>query len=185
MHLTLRDSFNMNNKKLRKQGLIPGIVYGKNFEPVQVVANKKELQEIYKTNKENKIFDVTFENEKHTVYIQEVQNHSIDKEIIHFDLHKVNKEDVIHTHIPVVLVNKDKLERQGLIVQQQLMDVEVKYNAYTQPAEIDIDISELGHGEHLRVADLQAPSGVDILGDYNTIVASVNYPKTYIETPDE
>ncbi|KXZ38936.1 large subunit ribosomal protein L25 [Alkalithermobacter thermoalcaliphilus JW-YL-7 = DSM 7308] len=186
MNLTLRSFYNnMNNKKLRKQGLIPGVLYGKDLDPICVVADKKELQEFYKNNRESNVADITLENKRYTVHIQDIQKHGVDNQIIHFDLHKVNKHDTISTHIPVVLVNKEELERQGLVVQQQVRDIEVKYQAHNNPKEIDVDISRLSHGEYITIGDLPSPQGVEILEDYNTIVASVNYPKTYIETPDE
>lgn len=179
MEIMLRDSLgNEKAKSLRKKGLIPGILYAKNMNPILVAVDKKEFKKIYSDKKESGVFDVNLENEKHTVYIQEVQRDVVNnKEFTHFDLHKVTENDLIHTHVPIVLINKKEVEGQGLVVSQQLLDVEVKYPVYTQTKEIGADISGFGHGDYLRVADLNIPQGVSILADTNAVIASVNYPK--------
>lgn len=179
MQLMLRNSLeNPKSKSLRKSGLIPGVLYAKNMESISVAVDKKEFKKIYTDKKENGVFDISIGNETHSVYIQEAQRDVIDnKEFIHFDLHKVTENDLIHTHMPIVLTNKKIIEGQGLVIQQQLLDVEVKYPVYNQTKEIDVDISGLGNGDYLRVADLTIPQGVDMLEDINSIVASVSYPK--------
>lgn len=179
MELMLRDSLeNAKAKTLRKKGLIPGVLYAKNMNPVLIAVDKKEFKKVYSDKKESGVFDINLGNEKHTVYIQEVQRDVVDnKEFTHFDLHKVTENDLIHTHVPIVLVNRKAVEGQGLVVSQQLLDVEVKYPVYTKTKEIDVDISNLSHGDYLRVADLDIPQGVSVLEDRNAIIASVNYPK--------
>ncbi|CAH2215278.1 50S ribosomal protein L25 [Tepidibacter aestuarii] len=186
MELLSRNSFsNCKAKAIRKKGFVPGVLYGKNTDSIGVAMDKKEFKQIYSQNKENKVFDIEFNNEVHKVYIHEVQRDIMnDKEFIHFDLHKVTNEDFIHTHIPIVLENKSKIESQGYVVQQQLLDVEVKYGAYDTPTHVRGDLSYLQEGGSLTVADLNIPQGVSILDDMNSIVASVNYPKTY-QTFDE
>ncbi|MEJ8553752.1 50S ribosomal protein L25 [Tepidibacter sp. Z1-5] len=181
MELLSRSSFsNCKAKSMRKKGFVPGILYGKNIESVGVAMDKKEFKQMYSKNKENKVFDIDFNNEVHKVYIHEVQRDTMnDKEFIHFDLHKVNDEDVIHTHMPIVLENKSKIESQGYVVQQQLLDVEVKYGAYNTATHVSGDLSYLQDGGSLTVADLNIPQGISILEDMNSIVASVNYPKAY------
>ncbi|WP_099192837.1 50S ribosomal protein L25 [Tepidibacter mesophilus] len=181
MELLSRNSFsNYRAKAIRKKGFIPGILYGKNMEPISVAMDKKEFKQTYIQNKENKVFDVEFNNEVHKVYIHEVQRDVMnDKEFIHFDLHKVTNEDFIHTHIPIVLENKSKIESQGYVVQQQLLDIEVKYGAYNTPTHVSGDLSYLQHGGSITVADLNIPQGISVLEDMNSIVASVNYPKVH------
>ncbi|SHH54941.1 50S ribosomal protein L25 [Tepidibacter thalassicus] len=189
MELIARSSLgNVKAKALRKRGLVPGVLYGKNMNPISVVLDKKDLKKIYQEKRENEVFDVNLNGQTHTVYIHEVQRDVIDdKEFIHFDLHKVTNEDFIHTHVPVVLVNKDQIESQGLVVQQQLLDVEVKYPVYNKTTEINVDMSQLYNGGSLTVADLTVPQGVSVLNDRNAIVASVSYPKMHepIEDIDE
>ena len=181
MELLSRNSFsNCKAKSMRKKGFVPGILYGKNMNSVGVAMNKKEFKQIYSQNKENKVFDIDFNNEVHKVYIHEVQRDTMnDKEFIHFDLHKVTDEDFVHTHMPIVLENRSKIEGQGYVVQQQLLDVEVRYGAYNTVTHVSGDLSYLQEGGSLMVADLNIPQGVSILEDMNSIVASVNYPKAY------
>ncbi|SHK60107.1 50S ribosomal protein L25 [Tepidibacter formicigenes] len=189
MELMIRNSLgNIKAKALRKKGIVPGVLYGKNMEPISVAVDKKELKRVYQQKKESEVFDINLDGQTHTVYIHEVQRDVIDdKEFTHFDLHKVTNEDFIHTHVPVVLVNKDEIESQGLVVQQQLLDVEVKYPVYNTTKQINADMSQLYNGGSLTVADLAVPQGVSVLEDTNAIVASVSYPKMYepVEDIDE
>ncbi|MCT4509146.1 MAG: 50S ribosomal protein L25 [Tepidibacter sp.] len=181
MELLSRNSFsNCKAKAIRKKGFVPGILYGKNMDSIKVAMDKKEFKQMYIQNKENKAFDIEFNNQTHKVYIHEVQRDVMnDKEFIHFDLHKLTAEDFIHTHIPIVLENKSKIESQGYIVQQQLLDIEVKYEAYNTNTYVSGDLSYLQDGGSLTVSDLNIPQGISVLADMNSIVASVNYPKTY------
>ncbi len=187
MELLSRNSFsNCKAKSIRKKGFVPGILYGKNMDSVGVAMDNKEFKQMYSENKENKVFDIEFNDEVHKVYIHEVQRQTMnDKEFIHFDLHKVTNEDFVHTHIPIVLENKSKIESQGYVVQQQLLDVEVKYGAYNTATHVSGDLSYLQDGGSLTVADLNIPQGVSILEDMNSIVASVNYPKAYQSIDEE
>ena len=183
MNLMSRESLgNTKAKALRKKGLIPGVLYAKNMDPIEIAVDEKEFKRVYKDKKEASVFDISLNNENHVVYIQDVQRSVLDnREYTHFDLHKVTENDIIHTHVPVFLMNKRSVEGQGLIVQQQLMDIEVKYPVYNSTTQIDIDISNLTHGDYLTVADLNVPQGVSILEDYNAIIASVSYPKVSVE----
>ena len=179
MNIMSRESLGeVKAKSLRKKGLIPGVLYSKSMEPIEIAVDEKEFKKVYKDNKETGVFDINLNNENHTVFIQEVQRQILDNgEFTHFDLHKVTENDIIHTHVPVVLMNKRAIEGQGLIVQQQLMDVEVKYSMHNSTSQIGIDISNLTNGDYLTVADLQIPQGISVLDDANAIIASVSYPR--------
>ncbi len=172
--------------ELRKQDMIPGVVYGHGIDAVSVKVPRKEFVKSYEKFGQTKTFNCEIDQSPHQVYIKDVQRDvlNLDK-ITHFDLLKVSSSDKIHTRLPIVLLGRNNIERQGLIVQQSLNDIDVKYQVGKGLESIEVDISEFNDGDSLKVSDIKVPDYVEVVEDQDMLVASITHPKVETEPTEE
>lgn len=172
-------------KAVRSQDMIPGVVYGHDFQAVSVKAARKEFAKTYEKNGQTKTFNVDLGSDTHQVYIKDIQRDVLTPEkIIHFDLVKVSAQDKIHTRIPVYIIGKDEVSRRGLIIQQGATDIDVKYQVGKGFENLEVDVSKLEDGDTVKLSDIEVPDFVDVLDDPETMIATVTHPKLEKE-PEE
>ena len=170
---------------VRSQDMIPGVVYGHGFESVSVKVPRKEFVKSYEKYRQTKTFNVDIGSDTHQVYIKAIQRDVLTPEkIIHFDLVKVSAQDKIHTRIPLSIIGKDEITRRGLILQQSVNDIDVKYQVGKGFENIEIDVSKLEDGDTLKLSDIEVPDFVEVMDDPETLIVSVMHPKVEKE-PEE
>jgi large subunit ribosomal protein L25 len=174
---------------LRRQRLLPAVVYGKEAGnvlvqvPAQALANILANHSIGSTLINLEVSDgEKSEPESYLVMIREVQLEPLRQEMLHVDFFQVSLTEEIETGIPVHLVGEAPGAREGGVLQHMLREVRVSCLPTRLPGRIDADISNLGVGDQLTVADLQAPAGVKILDDPESIIVLVVPP--VIEAPE-
>src|SRR5690554_2667014 len=105
--------------KIRKNGFAPGVLFGKDIDSTPIQADTKELLQTYKTYGRSKTFKVKLDRKNHDVYFKDVQIViSRPNDIVHFSLLKVSAKDKITAEIPIVLLGKHEVEKEGLLAQQ-------------------------------------------------------------------
>ena len=170
---------------IRNQDMIPGVVYGHDFKSVSVKVPRKEFVKSYEKYRQTKTFNVDLGSDTHQVYIKAIQRDVLTPEkIIHFDLVKVSAQDKIHTRIPLSIIGKDEVTRRGLILQQSVNDIDVKYQVGKGFENIEIDVSKLEDGDTLKLSDIEVPDFVEVMDDPETLIVSVMHPKVEAE-PEE
>lgn len=180
MKLTVRD------EKAKDKDMIRGIMYGHGIESTKVQVTRKEFVKSYDTCKQTKTFNCEIDNVTHQVYIKEIQRDILHPETItHFDLLKVSATDKIHTRLPISLLGRENIERQGLIVQQSLNDIEVKYLVGKGLESIEIDVTAYKDGDNIKVSDIVVPDYVEVLEDMDMLVAAVYRPRVVAEAVEE
>ncbi len=171
---------------VRSQDMIPGVVYGHGFESVSVQVPRKEFTKSYEKYRQTKTFNVEIGSDTHQVYIKELQRDVLTPEkIIHFDLIKVSGKDKIHTRIPLSIIGKDEITRRGLIVQQSVNDIDVKYQVGKGFENIEVDVSKLEDGDTIKLSDIEVPDFVEVMDDPDTLIVSVMHPKKEEEPEEE
>ncbi len=171
---------------VRKQDLIPGIMYGQAIESIKVQVPRKEFVKSYDKYKQTRTFNVEMDGAVHQAYIKEIQRNILNPEIItHFDLLKVSATDKIHTRLPISILGRENIERQGLIVQQSLNDIEVKYLVGKGLESIEIDVANYKDGDNIKVSDIIVPDYVEVIEDMDMLVAAVYKPRVVAEPVEE
>lgn len=160
-------------KKLREEGLIPGVVYGKNQEPVNVKVNDSDLEDIVGGNA---IIDLELDDEPRTVMIKEVQRDVITGDFLHVDFHQIALDESIAVEVPIALEGTAEGQREGGVLQQTLRKIEVECLPTEIPEKIEVDISELEVGQSLHVADLDPEEDVEILTAGDEVLVTVVVP---------
>jgi large subunit ribosomal protein L25 len=167
------------NRRLRVEGLIPGVLYGSAKKPVAVSVSPKEIGSILKSKTgENTLFDLELDGSRRTVILKEFQLEPIKGSLLHADFYEVALDKVIQVNVHVELVGVPVgVKVQGGIVDWVTRELEIESLPRDIPEKITVDISNLEIGKHVRVADIQVPDKVKILTEPDIVIAHVVAPR--------
>jgi large subunit ribosomal protein L25 len=176
------------SRRLRKEGLIPGVLYGRN-EPRAISVPERELRHaLTGAGGLHTILDVVFEGQKtaHPSILKDYQLDKVRGGVIHIDLQEVRLDQPIHSVVTVTLIGGDEAPgvREGGVLSHVTREVNVEALPMEVPEHVDLDVSALAIGDSLRIADLPASEGVTFLDDPETVLATVTTP-TRPEEPEE
>ena len=162
-------------RRLRRQGLVPGVVYGRGMEAVPLAVDAKSLRELVHAGGHNVLVRLNIGDggEAPTVMLREIQRHSLTGGVLNVDFQKVSLTEKITAQVPVKLVGEAPAVRQGGVLDQVLREVEVECLPTDIPAGLELDISGLEIGHSLHVSGLAAPPGVSITNNPTDVVVTV------------
>lgn len=169
-------------RKLRRAGLVPGVVYGKTRPAQPLTIDPMDLQ-----NKMtgNAIFDLILENDgeeaSETVMIKDVQKDPIKGDIIHIDFHQISMDEKITISVPIKLTGDAAGVTEGGVLQQLLREIEVECLPINIPEEIEVDISELGMGDSLLVSNVDVSDEIDIITPLDEVIVTIVAPTELVE----
>ena len=158
-------------RQLRREGLVPGIVYGPVVEgTVPVSVDRREFLKFYQTNGHSTLFVLRWEDGDQSVFIREVQQDPVRREPLHVDFFAPNLRMPVRAIVPIAFHNPSNTI-DGMLAEIRT-EVEVEALPASIPHQIDIDVSELVHpGDAIRVGDLNLPDGVTaVTAEDETIV---------------
>ena len=172
-------------RRLRREGLVPGVLYG-NGDPVAISVAVRELRRaLTGEGGLHAILDVEIDGagKTHPSILKDYQVDKIRGGVTHVDLQEVRLDQTIHASVTVQLVGGEDAPgvREGGVLQQQLRELSVEALPLEVPPAIELDVSGLAIGEALRVSDVTVPEGVKLLDDPETVLASVTAPTRAIE----
>jgi large subunit ribosomal protein L25 len=158
-------------RKLRQQGLIPGVVYGHKKATVAVVFGKREIDTALRHHA--RIVDLQLDGKTETAVIQEVQHDHLGKEVLHVDFKRVSKDERIEVAVAIELKGMPGAVGHGAVLDQPLHEIDVECLAIAIPESIRVTIGELQIGQAIHVKDLTLPEGVKVLNDPDAIVVQL------------
>jgi large subunit ribosomal protein L25 len=168
-------------RKLRREGLIPSVLYGPKTKPIVLSLDSKKILDIMKraagTNAliNLRIGEGDQENVK-TVMIKEYQLDSLKRTMIHADLYEISMDEKLTVSVPINIIGKSPGVEKGGSLSQVFREVEIECLPGEILDKIDVDISHLEVGDSIHVADLIVKDGVDILTDQKTALATIVAP---------
>ncbi len=165
------------SKKLRKQGLIPAIVYGPRFQPLPIAVKFNELESILIKHKgETLLFNLELtdgEPSKIQAILKDYQTHPITDKIIHIDFLAIHEEETITLDIPLEFLGKPVGISKGGVLEILLHELTIECLPSNIPNKIYIDISNLDVGDVLHVKDIKVPEGVKVINDPEETVLTI------------
>jgi large subunit ribosomal protein L25 len=174
-------------RRLRRQGLIPGVLYGNGKTPHAICVAERELRRaLTGAGGLHAILDVVLEGQKttHASILKDYQQDPIRGHIAHVDLHEVRLDRPIQASVTVQLVGEPVGAKEGGVLSQVQREINVEALPMEIPEHIDLDVSEMAIGDTLRLADLPPREGVSYLDDpEETVLATVTMP-TRVEEPE-
>lgn len=179
------DTRTLSGKKvteLRKDGLVPSVVYGGHGEPQSTQSAIVETTKVINAAGKHSPVTLTIDGKKQLAIIKSIDIEPVKRGILHVAFHAIKQNDVITTGVPIVLVGEGEsdAEKAGLIVLQALESIEIKAKPASLPESLELSIAHLATAEDkLTVADIKLPEGVefaDVEQDLDLVIANVYEP---------
>lgn len=162
-------------RKLRREGTLPGNIYGKDFKSTAVQLPTKEFKKIYAISGGTGLVDLEYNKEVIPVLIHNVHVNQMNDEPLHADFYKVNLKEKITAKIPVEAVGEPKAvaDKVGLL-EQPMMEIEIEALPTELPEKIEVNVEKLAAvNEQILVSDIAVPDGVTILTDSGQVVFKI------------
>lgn len=172
------------SRRLRRQGLVPGIIYGGDKEPEMFSVKHNELiQHLEHESFYSHILTVKLDGAAQKVILRDLQRHPSRPFVMHMDLQRVSGSDVIKMHVPLHFIGEDVAPgvKQGGDVTHTMSDVEIHCQAKDLPEFIEVDMSAMDLGDVLHLSDLKMPAGVELNAqvdaEHDLPVVSIHAPR--------
>ena len=167
------------NRRLRVQGLIPGVVYGAKKETLAVSVSPKDIGAILKSaSRENTLFNLEIGGSRRKVILKEFQRDPVKGWLLHADFYEVALDRRIEVKVHIELVGVPVgVKTQGGILDFVTRELEVECLPADIPEKITLDVSTLELGKHLRVSDLPVSDKVTIMTAPGVVVVHVVAPR--------
>jgi len=171
-------------RRLRSQGLIPGVLYGKGHARPIVVPERELRAAMTGPSGLHAILDVVIEGQKtvHPSILAEYQQDPIRGTISHIDLREVRLDQPIHATVVVQLMGEPAGVKTGGMLSLVARELHVEALPADVPEHIEIDVTHMEVGDVLRLADVRAIDNVTLLDDpHETVIATVSVPRGFTE----
>lgn len=166
-------------RKLRREGRIPAVLYGRSVEPVSITVSSRDWEKISRRMKKNVILDMEISGgqgvENRPVMVKEVQKDGLGTNVLHIDFLQVSMERIVEVEVPIHLKGKSKGEILGGIIDIHLRSIKVECLPAQIPEEIVIDVTDLEIGDSVHVEDISLP-GVKLVEHGDIAILSLIPP---------
>lgn len=173
---------------LRREGLIPAVVYGKSQPSLNVRLNAKQVETVlHHSVSEQILVNLTIEDTGETklALIQDVQHNPLTGAIIHLDFHAISENERIHANVPLELFGDAVGVKAGGLLEHLVHKLEVQCLPKDLPEIIRVDVTGIEVGKALHLREIPLPEGVRASADGELIVALVSEPRVAEPTPAE
>lgn len=166
-------------RRMRKRGEIPAILYGHGEESVSLSLVADQVHSLLRHG--GKVIDLTGDL-KESALVIDVQWDGLGTEILHLDLARVSKTEMVETTVPIELRGEAPGTREGGVVEHLLHEIEIQCRVSAIPEKIQVSINDLGLNGEIAVADLELPDGAKALLDPASVVV---HCVEAVEAPEE
>lgn len=155
------------SRRLRRTGMVPGIIYGASKDPISIELNHKDL--FYQFRHETfhaSILSLDLDGKKEDVLIRDYQMHPYRNEIQHIDFQRVSATEKIHVKVPLHFVNAEiapGVKTAGGIVAHILTEADVSCLPKNLPEFIEVDLANLQAGHSIHLSEILLPKGVEFV----------------------
>jgi large subunit ribosomal protein L25 len=165
-------------RRLRREGRIPGIVYGATGEPVSISLNRHTFGLMVRDFGHNFIGDLEIAGEAtQKVLLKDIQYEPARGDILHADFVAVSMTETIQVSLPIEIVGEAAGVVAGGVLEQVLSEMEVECLPGNMVETIALDVSAMEIGDTLMVGDIQMPEGVKNISDVELAVVSIAAPR--------
>ena len=172
--------------RLRREGKLPGVVYGHKQDTVPIVLDAHDFVE--GLHHGHRLFEVKVGRKKETLLVKDLQYDHLGEKVIHVDLVRVDLTEMVTVSVPIEMRGSAKGAHEGGIIDEHLSELEVECKVSDIPDVIPVFVKELGVGESLHAREIELPEGVKLTTDPGAIVLTchlVAAAKTTEEVEEE
>jgi len=162
-------------KRLRREGLLPAVIYGRGIEPISIQLNSQDTGKTLSQASGATLIDINVGGDVHTTILRDVQLDVITRNLIHIDFLKVAMDVAINTEVPLDYVGEaPAVKDYGAILVTGLTEIEIEALPGNLPDRVVVDLSVLKEVDTaITVGDLSLGSGITVLTDPEEVVAHV------------
>lgn len=153
------------SRRLRREGLVPAIVYGAHQAPEAVAISHNDLlKHLEREAFYSSVFALELEGKKTSVVLKDMQRHPAKPFILHVDFMRISQDEKIRMTVPLHLLNEEKCKgvKAGGMVLRTLSELEITCLPSDLPEFISIDMIDLDIGSIVHLSDIQFPEGVEL-----------------------
>ena len=178
-----------HNRKLRQAGWIPAVVYGGEREPVPIQVRRHTFLELLRqAGGENAVFLLELAGSgktRHTM-IRHIDADPVTRRVLHVDFQRIMMDQAVRVTVPIELRGvADGVKNQGGVLDFVSREVGIECLPGAIPQSLPIDVSGLQIGDHLEMADLQLPEGVELTEESDRVIVSIAAPRVEEAATDE
>ena len=178
-----------STKTLLKKGLVPGIIYGKNSDPIKIAFENKVLNKLMHSGGfYSKIIDLEIDGKKEKVLPKQLQYHPVTDKLIHFDFLRVQADTKVTVEVEVKFINRETCPglKKGGVLNLVRRLVELNCNANNIPEKLQFDLISSEIGDAIKISNISLPDGVKpTITDRDFVVATLVPPTVEVETKEE
>ncbi len=164
--------------RIRREGLVPAVVYGLGDDNVSVTVPSRELAHILSgASGANTLITLRIDGGSQLTLPRQIQRDPIKGTLLHVDFVRVRADQTIQADVPVHLTGEAEGVSRGGVLEQLLHTVSVEARPADIPTGLEIDIAALEIGDSVKVRDLAVPAGVVIRNDEDETVAQISAPR--------
>ncbi len=167
------DHGNRQSRKLRKEHRIPAVLYQKGSNGRLLNVDEDELRNMIAKNGENVIVKLRVDGLEIPAVMKEVQRDHLNDHLIHVDFQPVTLHDIIHAEVPILVINGEKIEKNGWVINKQMTELEIEGEVEKIPPAITVDASKYKVGQVLRVSDIEISKELSVVNEGNEVIFSI------------
>lgn len=182
------------SRRLRRlENKVPAVIYGGDKGPQSIhflhnkVIKALESERIYSS-----VFDISIDGEVEHVILKALQRHPYKPLVMHMDLQRVSKKDLLVKSVPLHFINESQAAgvKAGGSINHSITQVEIRCLAKDLPEFIEVDMTAVGMNQVVHLSDLKLPKAVQLTvdvtdGSHNTPVVSIHAAKAAAQTEEE
>jgi len=172
-------------RKLRHDGNIPAVIYGKKSSPIPIEMDGREFERLMSLGGRNVLIDLAINDGKaersELAMIKEFQRDAFQKQLLHVDFNKISLDEKVTTTVAIHLVGEAPGVKEGGVLESLIWEVEIEALPLMIPEILELDITGMKMDSSLHVRDLKVPEGVEITEDPDETVIIIHAPRAVLE----
>ena len=173
--------------KIRQEELIPGVIYAKGEDNLNVQFTTREFDKILRQAGTSTIITLDIDGDKKDVLIKDYQTHPYKNQYLHVDFQAINQNETIRVNVPVILLGRDDLDISDSVLVQNMdnIDVECLPKYIPQTAEVDITDFQIGDNRIVADLDISKNENIIVLAEEDEVVCSLQEVTEEVIPEDE
>jgi len=190
LDVTVRENTGTGNaREARRNGLVPGVIYGGDEKAVAVAVKQNEVMKAINSGQFiANMIELSHEGKKQKVLTKDIQFHPVTDMPVHLDFYRVTAKSIIEVEVSVNFLGEDECVgiKAGGVLNVVRHSIEVKCPAGEIPDSIEVDISAVDIGDSVHISDVNLPANVKpSIDDRDFTICTLQMSRAAIETEEE
>lgn len=170
-------------RSLRREGQIPGVIYGHKRAAQPLAVPTRELEKLLQhISADNTVIELSLDGSTTRTLIREIQRHPFKRQILHVDFQELIAGEKVTVRVPLVLVGvPEGVRLGGGLLDHTLRELTILVDPANIPNHVDVDVAALQLGDSIHVRDLTLPPGIEVQDDEDASVCVVATPRAAVE----